>query len=264
MGLPGSQSVASEERTARNQGDPELSRRTNYESQAGRNVQRQGGQTEATVGVGSPHSSNGQGASPDRGEGGDRTTQAAQATSPVRTTEQSWPTFLRAIADKAQRDRNHRFGDLYRHLGVEALRASFYLLRKNAASGVDGVTFRDYERKLEENLVHLSQRLKDKSYRARLVRRKYIPKGNGKMRPLGIPTLEDKLLQGAVTQILLAIYEADFLPCSYGYRPGRGPHDAVRDLTDELHWGKHNFVVEADIKGFLDGASYYTPVHGVD
>jgi RNA-directed DNA polymerase len=78
---------------------------------------------------------------------------------------------------------------LYRHLGVEALRASFFLLRKNAASGVDGVTFRDYERKLEENLVHLSQRLKDKSYRARLVRRKYIPKGNGKMRPLGIPTV---------------------------------------------------------------------------
>jgi group II intron reverse transcriptase/maturase len=69
---------------------------------------------------------------------------------------------------------------------------------------------------------------------------------------LGIPVLEDKLLQCAATQILLAIYEADFLPCSYGYRPGRGPHDAVRQLTDELHWGKHNFVVEADIKGFFD------------
>jgi retron-type reverse transcriptase len=73
-----------------------------------------------------------------------------------------------------------------------------------------------------------------------------------------VPVLEDKLLQVAVTQILLAIYEADFLPCSYGYRPGRGPHDAVRQLTDELHWGKHNFVVEADIKGFLDPYSYYT------
>ena len=251
-GLPGSQSVASEERTVRNQGDPELSRRTKYEGQAGRNVQRQGGQTQATVGVGSLHSSGRQGASPDSREGGDRTTQAAQATSAVRTTGQSWPTFLRAIADKAQRDGNHRFGDLYRHLGMEALRASFFLLRKNAASGVDGVTFQQYERNLEGNLVHLCQRLKDKSYRARLVRRKYIPKGNGKLRPLGIPTLEDKLLQSAVTQILLAIYEADFRPCSYGYRPGRGPHDAVRDLTDELHWGKHHFVVEADIKGFFD------------
>ena len=185
-------------------------------------------------------------------EGGDRTTQPAQATSAVRMTEQSWPTFLRAIADKARKDPNHRFGDLYRQLNQPSLRASFYLLRKDAASGVDGVTFQQYELNLEENLAWLVVRLKRKSYHARLVRRKYIPKGNGKLRPLGIPALEDKLLQCAVTQILLAIYEADFLPCSYGYRPGRGPHDAVRELTDQLHWGKHNFVVEADIKGFFD------------
>ena len=99
-GLPGSKSVASEERTARNQGDPELTRRTNYERQAGREVQRQEGLTEATVGVGSLHSSGGQGAGPDRREGGDRTTRPAQATSAVRTTEQSWPTFLRAIKQR--------------------------------------------------------------------------------------------------------------------------------------------------------------------
>ena len=105
---------------------------------------------------------------------------------------------------------------------------------------------------MEANLASLVERLKRKSYHARLVRRKYIPKGNGKLRPLGIPVLEDKRLQCAATQMLLAIYEADFLPCSSGYRPGRGPHDAVRELTDELHWGKHNFVVEADIKGFFD------------
>ena len=185
-------------------------------------------------------------------EGGDRTTQPAQATSAVGTTEQSWPTFLRAIADKARRDRNHRFGDLYRQLNQESLRASFYLLRKEAASGVDGVTFQEYEKHLEANLAQLVERLKSKSYHARLVRRKYIPKGHGKLRPLGIPVLEDKLLQGAVAQILMAIYEADFLPCSYAYRPERGPHQAVRELTDELHWGKHNFVVEADIKGFFD------------
>jgi group II intron reverse transcriptase/maturase len=167
-------------------------------------------------------------------------------------TGQSWQTFLRAIADKARKAPNHRFGDLYRHLNEHSLRQSFYLLRKNAASGVDGVTFQQYEQKLEENLRQLVERLKRKSYHARLVRRKYIPKGNGKLRPLGIPALEDKLLQCAVTQILLAIYEADFLPCSYGYRPGRGPHDAVRELTDELFKGGHNFVVEADIKGFFD------------
>jgi group II intron reverse transcriptase/maturase len=178
--------------------------------------------------------------------------QSAQATSTVGMTEQSWPTFLRAIADKARREPNHQFGDLYRHLNYQSLWASFYRLRKDAASGVDGVTFQEYERNLEANLVQLDGRLKRKSYHARLVRRKYIPKGNGKLRPLGIPALEDKLLQCAVTQILLAIYEADFLPCSYGYRPGCGPHDAVRALTDELHWGKYHFVVEADIKGFFD------------
>jgi len=254
VGLPGSESVAHEEEAIRNPGDPEFSRRTNCEGQAGRPVQRREGRAEATPGVGSLHSSSGQpcDSGADRDEGGDRLTQPAQATSAVRTTGQSWQTFLRAIADKAQRDSNHRFGDLYRHLNQEALKACFYLLRKNAASGVDGVTFREYEQNLEANLENLVRRLKDKRYRARLVRRKYIPKGQGKLRPLGIPTLEDKLLQCAVTQVLLAIYEADFLECSYAYRPERGPHQAVRELTDELYFGKHNFVVEADIKGFFD------------
>lgn len=252
--LPGSESVAREEKTIGNQGDPAIPRRTNYEGQAGREAQRQEGPTQGEPGVGSLHSSAGQprNSGADLREGGDRTTQPAQATSAVRMTEQSWPTFLRAIADKARKDTNHRFGDLYRHINQQSLRASFYLLRKDAASGVDGVTFQQYELNLEANLARLVERLKGKSYHARLVRRKYIPKGNGKLRPLGIPTLEDKLLQCAVTQILLAIYEADFLPCSYGYRAGRGPHEAVRELTDELHWGKHNFVVEADIKGFFD------------
>jgi group II intron reverse transcriptase/maturase len=117
---------------------------------------------------------------------------------------------------------------------------------------VDGVSFQAYEKDLEANLTDLVGRLKRKAYRAQLVRRKYIPKGNGKLRPLGIPVLEDKLLQMAVTQILLALFEGDFLSCSYGYRPGLGPHDAIRALTDELQWGGHQFVVEADIKGFFD------------
>jgi len=133
------------------------------------------------------------------------------------------------------------------------LRQCFFLLRKDAASGVDGVTFEMYEEDLERNLEDLVGRLKRKAYRARLVRRKYIPKGNtGKLRPLGIPVLEDKLLQVAVTQILLAVYEMDFLPCSYGYRPGVSAHDALKDLSKELQFGGHHFVVEADIKGFFD------------
>jgi len=141
---------------------------------------------------------------------------------------------------------------LYRQLNQDVLRLCFYRLRKDAASGVDKVTFQDYERELEANLADLVGRLRRKAYRARLVRRKYIPKGNGKLRPLGIPVLEDKLLQMAATQILLAIYEVNFRPCSYGYRPGISAHMAIKALTDELQFGGHHFVVEADIKGFFD------------
>jgi group II intron reverse transcriptase/maturase len=129
-------------------------------------------------------------------------------------------------------------------------------LRKDAASGVDGVSFQGYEKNLEINLADLEGRLRRKAYRARLVRRKYIPKGNGKLRPLGIPALEDKLLQIAVTQILLAIFEVEFLPCSYGYRRGVGAHDAIKDLTEELQFGGDNFVVEADIRGFFENIQW--------
>ena len=108
------------------------------------------------------------------------------------------------------------------------------------------------KKNLEANLKDLEGRLRRKAYRARLVRRKLIPKGNGKMRPLGIPALEDKLVQMAVTQILLAIFEMDFLPSSFGYRPGISAHDAIRALTNELQFGRYNFVYEADIKGFFE------------
>ena len=250
-GLPGSKSVARDEADARNRGCPESPCRTNYEGQAGRAAQRQEAPS-GTPGVGSAHTIQWQGASPDAGEGADRATQSAQATSTVRTTEADWQTFLRAIAEKAFTNKHHRFGDLYRWLNQDVLRLCFWRLRKDAASGVDGVTFQEYERNLESNLADLAGRLKRKAYRARLVRRKYIPKGNGKQRPLGIPVLEDKLLQIAVTQILLAIYEMDFLPCSYAYRPGRSAHEAIKDLSQELQFGGHNFVVEVDIKGFFD------------
>jgi RNA-directed DNA polymerase len=250
-GLPGSKSVARVEGVTRNEGDPESPCRTNYESQAGREAQPKE-VLPGDPGVGLVHNSQQQGASPEAGKGTNRLTQSAQETSPVRTTGKSWPTFLRAITEKAHTDKDHRFGDLYRWLNRDVLRLCFYQLRKDAASGVDGVTFQEYEKNLEANLIDLEGRLKRKAYRARLVRRKYIPKGNGKLRPLGIPALEDKLLQVAVTQILMAIFETDFLPCSYGYRPGVSAHDAIRALTDELQWGRHNFVHEADIKGYFE------------
>ena len=256
-GLPGSKSVARAEADARNRGGPESPCRTNIEGQAGKTAQRQEAPS-GTPGVGSAHSSQRQSHldGTDTGEGADRATQSAQATSTVRTTESDWPTFLRAIAEKAYTHKHHRFGDLYRRLNRDVLRLSFFRLRKDAASGVDGVTFQEYERHLENNLADLEGRLKRKAYRARMVRRKYIPKGNGKLRPLGIPVLEDKLLQLAVTQILLAIYEMDFLPCSYGYRPDVSAHDAIKDLSQELQFGGHHFVTEADIKGFFDNIQW--------
>ena len=212
-GLPGSKSVARVEADARNRGGPESPCRTNCEGQAGRAAQRQEAPPESP-GVGLAHSIQRQGASPEAGEGANKSTQPAQATSAVRTTEQDWQTFLRAIAEKAFTNQHHRFGDLYRGLNQDVLRLCFSRLRKDAASGVDGVTFQQDEKNLEANLADWVGRLRRKADRARLVRRKYIPKGPGKFRPLGIPVLEDKWLQVAATQILLAIYEADFLPCS--------------------------------------------------
>jgi group II intron reverse transcriptase/maturase len=129
-------------------------------------------------------------------------------------------------------------------------------IRKNAAYGVDKVSAEEYGKHLTGNIRQLVDRLKRKSYRARLIRRHYIPKGNGKMRPLGIPVVEDKLLQLAVVQILEAIYEQDFLRCSYGYRPKLGALDAVDKLTIKLQFGRYGRVVEADIKGFFDNIDH--------
>src|SRR5262245_19358707 len=253
--LPGSQSVARAEGNTSNEGGPENPCRTNCESQAGRQTQRQE-VSAGYPGVGLVHSIQEQGVSPDLGEGANRATQSAQATSAVRKTDKNWPTFLRTIAEKASTNKQHRFGGLYRWLNQDVLRHCFFLLRKDAASGVDGVTFEAYHKDLEKNLEDLVGRLKRKAYRARLVRRKYIPKPNGKQRPLGIPVLEDKLLQVAVTQILLAIFEMDFLPCSYGYRPGVSAHEALKDLSKELQFGGYNFLVEVDIKGFFDNIQW--------
>lgn len=165
-------------------------------------------------------------------------------------------TSLRGIANRARQDKRARFRDLYRLLNEENLRGCFYHLRRSAAPGVDKVTFEEYERDLTANLVNLVERLKEKRYRAKLVRRKYIPKANGKLRPLGIPALEDKLLQAAAAQVLTAIYEQDFLECSWGYRPKRGPREASRALAGRLYCGRIGWVVEADIRGFFDNISH--------
>jgi RNA-directed DNA polymerase len=165
-------------------------------------------------------------------------------------------TSLRGIANKARADKQHRFRDLYRCLSAEFLLDCWGGLNKDAASGVDEVTAAVYAENLHANIQTLVERLKSKRYRANLVRRCYIPKESGKERPLGIPALEDKLVQLACAKLLVAIYEQDFLDCSYGYRPGRSAQGAVRDLTFDLQYGRYGYLVEADVQGFFDNLDH--------
>jgi RNA-directed DNA polymerase len=162
------------------------------------------------------------------------------------------PTSLQVIAKKAQESKETRFLNLYRLIDEQHLQSCWLSIRQDAAYGVDRISAEEYEENLVDNIRNLVERLKRKSYRARLVRRHWIPKTDGRMRPLGIPVVEDKLLQVAVTRILEAIYEQDFLRCSYGYRRKTGALDAVDELTIQLQFGKYNFVVEADIEAFFD------------
>jgi len=160
---------------------------------------------------------------------------------------------LGRVRQAARRDRKQRFTALLHHVyDVEQLRAAYRALKREAAPGVDGETWRHYGEALEENLQDLSGRLKRGAYRAKPVRRAYIPKADGRQRPLGVPALEDKIVQRAVVEVLNAIYETDFLGFSYGFRPGRSPHQALDALAVGI-WGKKvNWVLDADIRGFFD------------
>ena len=159
---------------------------------------------------------------------------------------------LRGIANKAKRLKNYRFLNLYTMLNENNLLDSWRYVKKNVAYGVDKVSAREFEQDLPSHVQLLVERLKRKSYRAKLVRRQYIPKGKGKFRPLGIPATIDKLLQMAVARILNAIFEQDFLSYSFGYRPGIGAKNAIEELHYQLQYGWFGYVVEADIKGFFD------------
>ena len=129
-------------------------------------------------------------------------------------------------------------------------------INKGAASGVDKVTAGEYEKNLVENIVDLETRLKEKRYKAKPVRRVYIPKDKNSFRPLGIPALEDKLVQLAAAKILMAIFEQDFLSCSWGYRSGIGALDAVKDISKTHATGKYGYIVDADICGFFDNLDH--------
>ena len=161
-------------------------------------------------------------------------------------------TSLRGIANKAALNKTHRFQNLYRLLTLEFLLYCWRFVNKKAASGVDRINATEYALNLHGNVLQLEASVKGGWYRAKWVLRKYIPKLNGKLRPLGIPAIADKLLQMAVAKLLEAIYEQDFLSCSYGYRPGTGAHKAIKELSATLRTGRYSAVVEADIKGFFD------------
>ena len=160
---------------------------------------------------------------------------------------------LERIRQAAQQDRRQRFTALLHHVyDRDRLRRAYYALKRDAAAGVDGETWQHYGERLEENLQDLAGRLARGAYRARPVRRAFIPKADGRQRPLGVPALEDKLVQRSVVEVLNALYEVDFLGFSYGFRPGRNPHLALDALATGIHRRKVNWVLDADIRSFFD------------
>ena len=165
-------------------------------------------------------------------------------------------TGLWRIADLAGKAPEMAFTSLNHYLTQELLTEAYRLTRRDGVPGVDGVTWAEYGKNLKKNLEWLRERAKAGTYEAPPVRRSYVPKGDGKLRPLGIPTLEDKVLQRAVVMILDKIYEQDFLDCSYGFRPGRSAHQALEALRAALWKMKGGHIVDADIKGYFDNISH--------
>ena len=163
------------------------------------------------------------------------------------------PSALERIRQAAKRDRRQQFTALLHHVyDVDRLRKAYLALKRDAAAGVDGQTWRQYGEGVEGNLRDLADRLKRGAYRAKPARRAYIPKADGRQRPLGVPALEDKIVQRAVVEVLNAIYELDFIGFSYGFRPGRNQHNALDALYTGLMTRKVNWVLDADLRGFFD------------
>ena len=167
------------------------------------------------------------------------------------------PSAWDRIRQAAKTDKGRRFTALLHHVyAIETLREAYFGLKQDAAPGVDGETWQAYGEQLENNLEDLSARLQRGAYRAKPVRRTYIPKPDGRQRPLGVTTLEDKVVQRALVLVLNCIYEADFLGFSYGFRPGRSPHHALDALYVAIKTRRVNWVLDADIRGYFDAISH--------
>src|SRR5262245_16508078 len=162
---------------------------------------------------------------------------------------------LGRIRQAARQRKKERFTALLHHISIDCLRMAFFALKRDAAPGVDGLVWRTYEADLDRNLTDLHERVHRGAYRALPSRRTYIPKADGKQRPLAIAALEDKIVQRATVAVLNAIYEEDFLGFSYGFRPKRGQHDALDALVVGITRRRVNFIFDADVASFFDSVS---------
>src|SRR5436190_2247654 len=168
---------------------------------------------------------------------------------------------LERIRQVARQRKKERFTSLFHHISVELLRVAFFALKRDAAPGVDGLTWQDYEADLDRKIENLHVRVHRGAYRALPSRRHYIPKADGQQRPLAIAALEDKIVQKAAYAVLNAIYEEDFLGFSYGFRPKRSQHDALDALITGIHCIRVNYIFDADLRSFLNRVSYCPLVH---
>jgi RNA-directed DNA polymerase len=167
-------------------------------------------------------------------------------------TSEQVSTGLARVMEAARKNPHGRMRSLCHHIDAAALERAYHRIRQGAAVGVDGVTKEEYGQDLEQRLADLHGQMKAMRYRHQPIRRVHIPKDNGQTRPIGVSTVEDKIVQGALRELLEAIYEQDFSECSYGFRPGRSAHDALKALNKSIRYGEANFVLEADIASFFD------------
>src|SRR3974377_1011943 len=183
-----------------------------------------------------------------KGNAGQKSTRRAQI-------RESVSQALERVRNAARQRKKEKFTALLHHISVETLELAFYALKRRAAPGVDGVTWQEYEADLVRRLIDLHGRIHRGAYRPQPSRRTYIPKADGRQRPLAIAALEDKIVQGATVLVLNAIYEEDFLGYSYGFRPRRGAHDALDALAVAITKRKGNYILDADIRSFFDFVS---------
>jgi RNA-directed DNA polymerase len=163
---------------------------------------------------------------------------------------------LTRVRQAARANRRCRFSALLHHVNLDLLRDAYHLLKRDAAPGVDGVTWDAYRENLDERLVDPCARVHRGAYRAQPSRRRNIPKADGRLRPLGIAALEEKIVQRAVVEVLNVIYEPDFLGFSYGFRPGRRQHDALDALAYGIKWQRVRWILDADIRSFFDTVNH--------